>query len=81
MKKSYVDEICREDLFDFHSALRKRGCSDRTVANKHTRAVSFLRFAGVDKGILPPVPRYDETLPTIYTREQIANILVSAGVR
>src|SRR5579863_1669202 len=35
VKKSYADEICREDVFDFHVALRKRGCSDRTVANKH----------------------------------------------
>jgi len=78
VKKSYVDEIRREDLFDFHAALRKRGCSDRTVANKHTRVASFLRFAGVDKKLLPPVPRYDETLPTIYTREQIASILKAA---
>ena len=75
LKKAYVDEIAREDVFDFHAALRKRKCSDRTVANKHARVASFLRFAGVDKEILPPAPRYDETLPTMYTREQIAKIL------
>jgi hypothetical protein len=77
-KKTYVDEIRREDLFEFHAAIRKRGSADRTVANKHMRAVSFLRFAGVDPKILPPVPRYDETLPTIYTREQISDILAVA---
>jgi integrase len=78
VKRSYVDEVRREDLFDFHAALRKRGCADRTVANKHARVTSFLRFAGVDRNILPPMPRYDETLPTIYTREQIASILAAA---
>lgn len=79
VKRSYADEIRREDLFDFHAALRKRGCSDRTVANKHTRIVSFLRFAGVDRSILPPPPRYDETLPTIYTSDEISGILGAAN--
>lgn len=78
VKKSYADEIRREDLFDFHAALRKRGCSDRTVANKHARITSFLRFAGVDRSILPPPPRYDETLPTIYTSDEISSILGAA---
>jgi hypothetical protein len=79
VKKTYLDEIRREDLFDFHAVLRKRGSADRTVANYHVRAASFLRFAGIDPKIIPPVPRYDETLPTIYTREQIADILKGAG--
>lgn len=78
-KKTYVDEIRREDLFDFHAALRKRGSADRTVANYHMRTASFLRFAGVDPKIIPPVPRYDETLPTIYTSDQIASILGAAS--
>lgn len=78
VKKTYGDEIRREDLFDFHAALRKRGCAERTIANKHARVTSFLRFAGLDGKILPPPPRYDETLPTIYTREEIADILVAA---
>jgi integrase len=78
VKKSYADEICREDLFDFHGSLRKRGCADRTVANKHARIASFLRFAGVDRSILPPPPRYDETLPTIYTSDEISGVLGAA---
>jgi integrase len=78
VKKAYADEIRREDLFDFHAALRKRGCADRTIANKHARVTSFLRFAGVDRKILPPPPRYDETLPTIYRSEEIADILGAA---
>lgn len=75
IRKVYVDEIRRDDFFAFHEAMRKRGSSDRTVANKHMRVASFLRFAGVDPKIIPPVPRYDETLPTTYTRDQIKDIL------
>ena len=78
-RKTYVDEITRDDIFRFHTALRKRGCSDRTVANKHQRLTSWLRFAGIDKTILPPVPKYEETLPTIYTSDEISTILAEAG--
>ncbi len=78
-RKTYVDEITRDDIFRFHIALRKRGCSDRTVANKHQRLTSWLRFAGIDKTILPPGPKYEETLPTIYTSDEISTILAEAG--
>ncbi len=78
-RKTYVDEINREDIFRFHEVLRKRGCEDRTVKNKHQRLSSWLRFAGVDKGILPPTPRYEEALPTIYARDQISTLLANAS--
>jgi len=78
-RKTYVDEITRDDIFRFHTVLRKRGCSDRTVANKHQRLTSWLRFAGIEKTILPPVPKYEETLPTIYTSDEISTILEEAG--
>lgn len=80
--KTWVDEIRREDILRFHRWLRDRGNSERTVANKHTSVKSFLLFAGVnakDKKIMPPTPRYEKTLPTIYTTEQIANVLKVAG--
>lgn len=73
----YVDEITREDIVRFHAALRKRGCSPRTVANKHARLKSILLFAGAEKGIIPPAPRYDQKLPTIYTAAQIDAILAA----
>jgi integrase len=78
-RKTYLDEITRDDIFRFHTALRKRGCSDRTVANKHQRLTSWLRFAGIDKTILPPVPKYEETLPTIYTSDEISTIVAEAA--
>lgn len=81
VRKIFVDEIARDDVFRFHEALRKRRCSDRTVANKHQRLTSWLRFAGIDKSILPPVPKYEVKLPTIYDRDQISTLLANADAR
>ena len=77
-KKTYVDEIDRDDVFSFHVSLHKRGCGDRTVANKHTRLASWLRFSGIDKTILPPVPRYEEKLPTVYSSDETRALLAAA---
>lgn len=82
-KKRYVDEVTTEDITRFHGVLRKRGLSDRTVANKDARLASWLKFAGLDKGvlrgtgdaILPPKPKYEAALPTIYERDQISTLL------
>lgn len=76
--KTFVDEVVRQDFFRFHAALRKRGCGDRTIANKHTRLASWLRFAGIDKSIIPPVPKYDQQLPTVYSKEQTRALLEAA---
>ena len=76
--KSYIDEIGREDIIGFHAALRARGCGERTVANKHMRLTSWLRFAGIDREKLPPTPRYEEKLPTVYTSEQMRTLLNEA---
>jgi integrase len=77
-KKAFVDEIDRDDIFGYHAALKNRGCGDRTVSNKHARLASWLRFAGIDKAILPPVPRYEEKLPTVYSSEQTRALLAAA---
>jgi integrase len=77
--KIYVDEVTRDDIFRFHAALRKRGCQDRTVANKHQRLTSWLRFAGIDRAILPPTPKYEAALATIYDRDRISTLLAEAS--
>lgn len=76
--KSFLDEIGREDILSFHRALEARGCGERTVANKHTRLTSWLRFAGIEREKLPPTPRYEEKLPTVYSSEQIHALLGAA---
>lgn len=78
-RKTFVDELTRDDIFRFHRALRERGCSDRTIANKHARLKSFLRFAGADISIVPPKPKYEEALPTIYTPAEMRGILGAAN--
>jgi integrase len=78
VRKSYIDEITREDFFKFHAALRRRGCQERTVANKHQRLASWLRFAGMDRTVPPPRPRYEQALPTIYNRDEISTLLSEA---
>lgn len=77
-KKAFLDEIDRDDIFNFHTTLRKRGCGDRTVANKHMRLASWLRNAGMDPKQIPPMPRYEQTLPDMYSSEQTRALLAAA---
>jgi integrase/recombinase XerD len=81
VRKTYLDEVTRDDVFSFHKSLRKRGCEDRTVANKHQRLISWLRFSGFDTSTLPPKPRYEEELPTIYSRDEVSTLLADADER
>lgn len=48
------------------------------MANKHTPLKSWLLFAGIDKAIIPPTPKYDEELPTIYSRDEVSSIFGAA---
>ncbi len=77
-KKFHVDQIVRDDFFFFHAALRARGCGDRTVANSHERLASWLRFGGMDRKNIPPTPKYEVKLPTIYSSDQTRGMLVAA---
>jgi integrase len=73
----YTRDVNREHIFTFHKVLRARGCSDRTVANKHDRLKSFLLFCNVDTSFLPKRPKYENKLPTIYGPTEL-KALVSA---
>jgi integrase len=78
-RKTFVDEVVKDDVYRFHRALRDRGCSDRTVANKHARLRSFLRFSGANLAeIMPPEPKYEAELPTIYSSDDIRSINAAA---
>lgn len=78
-RKTFVDEVVKDDIYRFHRALRERGCGDRTVANKHARLKSFLKFAGVNtKSVMPPKPKYESELPTMYSQDDIRNIFKAA---
>ena len=76
--RTFLDEVTKDDILSYHKNLRKQGQTDRTVANKHQRLRSFLRFAGVDvKAVMPAKPRFEKALPTVYTGEQINTLLAA----
>jgi integrase len=78
-KCTRVDQVTQEDFFRYHNWIRKQQCGDRTVSNKHMRAASWLRFGGIDPKQIPPKPRYEQTLPDMYTSAQIAALLAAAN--
>ena len=76
--RTFVDELTTDDVYKFHRELRKSGKAPRTIANAHARLKSILLFAGVPGAVIPPEPKYEEQLPTIYTPEQIKAIRAAA---
>lgn len=75
---TYVRGVNRSMVLAYHAKLRKRGLSERTVANKHDRLKAFLRFCKVDTEFMPDTPRYEKGLPTIYTSAETTKILAVA---
>ena len=75
---TYTRSLTRADILKYHTHLRANGNSDRTVANKHQRLLSFLRFAKVDLAFMPPKPRYTRKEPDAYTSAQSSAILAAA---
>jgi len=91
-RRTYVDEVTDRDILDWRKWLKgehgqgrqgKRGNvrgknSDRTVANKHDRLASWLLNAGFPKSKMPRPPKYEETVPTVFSRAQIGSLLEAA---
>ena len=67
----YADEIMPEDVAKFHKALAERGMSARTVSNRNSNLKTFLKFLGLDLKRLPKPPKYDKTMPEIYTDQEL----------
>lgn len=77
--RTFVDEVTKQDIFDYHAYLRKQGREDRTIHEKHTRLRSFLKFAGVDVNtVMPEKPKYEKALPTTYTEAEMKVLLAAA---
>lgn len=79
-KKSYADEVDGMDLRRFMSTLEAEGDKHRTICNKYTSIVTFLKFCGVDhKELLPKGerPRPQDEDPEAYTKEEIIKFLAS----
>jgi integrase len=77
-KVMHSRSITRQHILDFHTHLRKKGNSERTIHDKHQRVKAWLRFCSVDTSFMPPAPKYEETLPTIYEKKQVDDIRAAA---
>jgi integrase len=74
----YSDQITSDDILHYHNSLRKRGCSARTIHNRHMNLLAFLRYCGLDVDVLAPsVPKYEKTVPEIYDDESIRKFFAS----
>lgn len=69
-----VISMSRDTILRFHAQLRAKGNSERTIADKHQRVKAWLRWCKVDASFMPPAPKYEETLPTIYEPEEVRAI-------
>lgn len=69
--RRYVDELDPQDLVAFQQALFARGMSARTVSNRHANVKAFLLYCGMETKHLPKPPKYDKTLPEIYSDQQL----------
>ena len=67
-EKIYADELQPEDISKYQRTLRKRGCSDRTIHNRHCNLLAFLRSCKLNvKELAPLNPRFEQALPEIYS--------------
>lgn len=77
--KTYPSELHEDDMTAYHAALFKRGLSARTVANRHSRIVSWFKFMKLDSPSLAGArPQFEEALPEIYTDTQLQALLGGA---
>ncbi len=69
--RQFADEIVPEDLTMFNKALAARGMSKRTVSNRHSNVKAFLLFLGHNAKSLPKPPKFDKTIPEIYSDQEL----------
>ena len=79
--RTYADQVTTEDSAGHHLALKKRGCSARTVHNRHMLVKAFLVYCGVSEKTIEPqgrgAPKYDKTLPEIYDSKDLGTFFTS----
>lgn len=76
--KTFADEVSIDDVLQYQSALRKNKASQRTIHNKHAAVKAFLRYCGVDvKAVAPGRPKFEKTLPEIYTPAELKALFAS----
>jgi integrase len=78
ISKTYVDEIRSDDLLKYQRFLRDKEYSDRTIYNRHSNVLSFLRFCKLDtKKLAPRSPKFEKALPEMYKPEEMSRFFSS----
>jgi integrase len=76
--KTYADQLSGDDMRHYLRSLRSRKLSERTLHNRWANVKAFFIFCGLTvKELAPDAPKYDKTLPEVYTPEQITAFLSS----
>jgi integrase len=76
--KTYADKLTPDDMRLYVRALRGRGLSDRTLANRYKNVKAFLLFCGLSvKKLASAVPAYEKKLPEVYTAEELTAFFAS----
>ncbi|HET8924799.1 MAG TPA: tyrosine-type recombinase/integrase [Candidatus Acidoferrum sp.] len=75
-RKRHLRAINRRDLIAYMTALRDRGLADRTIFNRTSTMLTFLRSFGVE-GLLSrrDLPRYTQKSVDAYSEAEIAQLL------
>ncbi len=75
-KRTYLDEVTREDLLKFSNFLFDRGLEARSVKDKLITIATFLKWHGGRKLLeRNDWPRYTETIRPVYETEEIQAML------
>jgi integrase len=74
---TYIDEIQEDHMLAFHGHLRRRGNSERTVANRHGHLKSLLLHHGVNRKHIGTPPKFEKKLPRVYDRDEISTMLAA----
>ena len=81
-RKRYLRGVNRRDLICYMAALRKRGLADRTIFNRMSTVLSFLRSFGLE-GLLSrrALPRYTQKSVDAYSEANIAQLLRAGNAK
>ena len=78
-KKTYLDEVVREDLLAYSNYLFDRGLEACSVSDKLITIATFLKWSGIPKLLeRSDWPKYTETIRPVYEPEEIVAMLGEA---
>jgi integrase len=79
--KLFADQVCEDDVLQWHGRMRSRGLAERTVSNRHANLRAFLLSLGLNvKVVAGKAPKFEKTMPEIYERQELTNFFASLAL-